>query len=283
VGRLPYIERKNGLGIPWGISTHWSHLGGPIISQSLSDEVKSDVLRQLIAQLSRKTSFHFVCSSHANDANLIRQAFTNAGFMYSRQITYSLHPEESDLMSRLSSKPRSHIRSAERDLEVMEIGAGEFTSIYETNLKASGLKSYAPLNVARELISKGREGDAPQVRVIAARKRKAGLPYDAAVATAWDKERYYLWMMTRRRPFNKSLDKPHGDAIKLLILRAAKHAQSLGLTFDVDGAPTPGHEKLYREILKVPNMEYRDVFDRATGLARLFEICRPRIKKAAAF
>src|ERR1700691_5042752 len=41
VGRLPYIERKNGLGIPWGISPHWSHLGGPIISQSLSDEVKS--------------------------------------------------------------------------------------------------------------------------------------------------------------------------------------------------------------------------------------------------
>src|SRR5271154_1299899 len=71
VGSLPYIERKNGLGIPWGISPHWSHLGGPVVSQLLSDEEKANVLRQLIAQLSRKTSFHFVCSPHANDADLI--------------------------------------------------------------------------------------------------------------------------------------------------------------------------------------------------------------------
>jgi hypothetical protein len=285
VGSLPYIERRNGIGITWGISPHWSHLGGPIVSQALSDEGKTNVLRQLIAQLPRKTSFifHFVCSSHAKDVGLIRQAFINAGFKHSTQITYSQTPEDTDVMSRLNSKHRSHIRSADKILEVREIGADEFTSFYETNLKAAGLISWAPLNVARDLIVKGREVDAPQVSVIAARKRKKGSPYDAAIACAWDKKRYYLWLTTRRRPSDNSSDKPHPDAIKLLIVKATEHAQNLGLTFDVDGVIAQGHEKLYKEILKVPNMELRDVFDRARGLTRLFVIYRRKIKKAAAF
>jgi len=283
VGSLPYIveRRKNRLGIPWGVSPHWSHLGGPVVSQALSNQGKANVLRQLIEQLPRKTSFSFICSPHTNDAGLIRQAFINAGFEHSKEITYSQTPESVGIMVRLNSKHRTHIKSAEKNLEVMEIGTAKFINFYEANLKAAGLKSYYPLSVASELIARGREGDPPQVRVIAARKRKEGSPYDAAIACAWDKERYYFWMSTRRRPSDG--DKPHPDAIKLLIVKATHHAMSLGLTFDADGATTQGHENLYKEILKLQNTESRDVFDRTTKSARLFRKYRPTIKKTAAF
>src|ERR1700691_1421603 len=91
VGSLPYIvtKRSFGLVIPWGVSPHWSHLGGPVISQALSEERKADVLLELLAQLPRKTPFQFMCSFAKNDARLIRQAFINAGFEHSRLITYS--------------------------------------------------------------------------------------------------------------------------------------------------------------------------------------------------
>jgi hypothetical protein len=284
VGSLPYIvtKRSVGLVIPWGVSPHWSHLGGPVVSQALSKAGKANVLGQLIAQLPRKIPFQFICSHLTDDAELIRQAFINAGFKYSRMVTYSQSPEEADVMGRINSKNRSHIKVADKLLEVIEISADEFTSFYEANLKAAGLVSYSPLNVARELIIKGRDRAAPQVRVIAARKRKDGSPYDAAIACAWDNERYYLWMMTHRR-HDPGHDQPNRDAMKLLIVKAMDHAQSLGLTFDVDGFTKQSHEKLYKEILKVPNREFRDVFDRAMGLARLFEIYRPKIKKAAVF
>jgi hypothetical protein len=282
VGSLPYIENKNGIGITWGISPHWSSFGGPVVSEFLSDEGKANVLRQLIAQLPRKTPLHFVCSYQANDAGFIRQAFINAGFEHFREITYSQSPEDADVMSRLSSKHRSHIKSADKNLEVREIGADEFIRLYDENLKAARLISAAPLNILRDLITKGREGDAPQMRVIAARKREEGSPYDAAIACAWDRERYYLWKTTRRRSVDNSSDKPHPDAIKLLIVKAAEHAQSLGLTFDVDGGNSDGAKKLFEEMLKFPNMEFRDVFGRARGLARLFVIYKPKIKKAAA-
>jgi hypothetical protein len=286
VGSLPYIERKNALGIRWCITPHWSHFGGPVVSQALSDAEKTNVLRQLIAQLPQKTRFIFnlICSSHANDADLIRQAFINAGFEYARQLTFLQSPKDAGVMSRLSIKHRSQIKSADKDLEVMEIDASEFISFYETNLKEAALKSWAPLNIAHDLIVKGREGDSSQVRVIAARKRKEGSPYDAAIACAWDKERYYLWMMTRRRlTGDNSHKKPHKDAMKILIIKATEHAQSLGLTFDVDGITTPGSYKLCKDILKFPNTEFRYIFNRASGLARVFLIYRPKIKKAAAF
>jgi hypothetical protein len=274
------------LGITWGISPHWSHLGGPVVSQDLSDERKAEVLRQLIVQLTSKSPyiFNFVCNPNANDADLIRHAFINAGFEYSRKVTYLQPPNDAGVMSRLSSKHRSHIKSADKILEVMEIGADEFTNFYQENLKAAGLISWSPLHVARDLITKGQAGCVPQVRVLAARNRKKGSPYEAAIACAWDKERYYLWMMTRRRSVNGGQnDKPHPDAVKLLIIKAMTHAQYMGLTFDVDGYFSQGSKKFYTEILQIPNIEFRDAFERTTGLARLFMVFRLKIKKIAAF
>lgn len=286
LGSLPYIVKKNRFFIRWRVNPHWSHLGGPVVSQALRDEEKSSVLDQLIGQLPLRASFHFACSRDGSDAELIRRAFIKAGFSHSRQLTYSQPPDDADVMSRLKSKHRIHIKAADKKLEVMEISAREFTSFYAVNLRTARMKSYAPLDVARDIIAKGQAGDTRQVRVIAARRRdsKSGSPYDAAIACAWDQKRYYLWLTTRRRiSSDRSDDKPHPDAIKLLIVKAMKHAQNLGLIFDADGVTTQGSDKLYKEILKIPNMELRDVFDRATMLVRLCEKFRATVRLSAMF
>ena len=140
--------------------------------------------------------------------------------------------------------------------------------------KAAGKKPYAPLAIAQNLIAAGVTRDPPQIRVLAARQKPSvhrhETLFDAAIACAWDHERYYLWMATYRC-IPKNLDnKPNPDAIKLLLVKATEHAKSLGLTFDVDGSDTLGSERLYKEILKIPCVEYRDVYERAPGLSRLF-------------
>jgi hypothetical protein len=81
----------------------------------------------------------------------------------------------------------------------MEIGAAEFTRFYGENLTARHVKHiYAPLEIAQALIEEGCARG--QVRVLAARRKDAAKTtrYDAAVACAWDDERCYFCLSTRR-------------------------------------------------------------------------------------
>jgi VanZ family protein len=254
---------------------------GPVISQDLSGEAKAEVLHQLLAQLPRNISLHFVCRPSA-DAELIREAFKAAGFERSTQITYSQPPGAESIINRLSRKHAKHVISADRRLNVIDISADRFIKFYETNLKEAGKTSHSPLGIAYDLIAAGGERNPPQVRAIAARKRLEGEAegspvanseeyiLDAAIACAWDNERYYLWMLTRRRGAGPG-GKPHPDAVKLLVVKAMEHARSLGLIFDADGVGSEGSSRFYDKILKIPNMEIRDVYERNTflnGLAK---------------
>jgi hypothetical protein len=279
LGNLSYIVATNHIGNRLGFPPIWSHLGGPVLNGVLSRSEKSDVLRRLVGQLPRSISFKFVCNPNANDSALIRQSFQEAGFEHRTETTYVQRSEDPDIMHRLSSKHKGHLRRAARDLDVLEVGADEFIEFYQSNLKAAGKESYASLKNARDLIVKGQERDVPQVRIFAAAQRTAGSPLDAAIACAWDNERYYLWMLTRRRFTEGPADgtKPHGDAVKLLIFRATQHARSLSLTFDVDGATTEGAKNLYDDILKFPLVESRDVFIRDTRLFKLYKRLQPRV------
>lgn len=297
VGSLPFSFRKNRLGIMWGGDFHWSHLGGPIVSQDLSPKRQAEVLDELIAQLPRGTSYRFVCSTHVSYAPLIKGAFKKAGFRHSTQVTYLRPPGDglaADIMRGFRHKKRSHINSADRTLEVREIAAEEFVDFYDANLKAQGVRiSSFPLVVAHDLIVEGRSRG--QVRVIAARKRKnessdinivedgTNIRCDAAIAYAWDKERYYFWMSTRRIHTRDYPRRPHPDAIKLLAMKGMAHAQSLGLTFDADGVSTPGTEHLYKDLFGLKVQDVRDKFERTTMLAKFYEDRRVGIKRAAAF
>jgi hypothetical protein len=288
VGVLPYAVNRNRLGLQFGGNPHWSRLGGPIVSQTLNDDKKIDVLRQLIAQLPRRVSFHFVCDPHLNDVHIVRQAFKEAGFEHTSRTTYLQPPQDAGVMMRLNKKHRSHIRSANKKLDIIQIDADEFTAFYQVNLDAVGKKAYSPLNVARNLLAEGLSAENPRARIFAARRKwnsdsSEAPPLDAAIACTWDDRRYYFWMATRRIHFDASPhEKPHPDATKLLIVKATEHAQELGLTFDADGVTSPGTENLYQKILGLPRKEFREDFLRTTRFARWYERYRYKIKTVAA-
>jgi hypothetical protein len=288
LGLLPYAVNRNRLGIRFGGNPHWSRLGGPIVSQTLNDDKKIDVVRQLIAQLPRRVSFHFVCDPHLNDVEIIRQVFKEAGFKHTCRTTYLQPPQDAGVMVRLNKKHRTHIRSANKKLDIIQINANEFTTFYQANLDAAGKKAYSPLNVARDLLAESLSAQDPRARIFAARRKKNGdsseyPPLDAAIACIWDNSRYYFWMATRRIHSEGSPhEKPHPDATKLLIVKATEHAQELGLTFDADGVTSPGTENLYKRILGLPHKEFREDFLRTTRIALLYERYRYKIKMFAA-
>ena len=282
IGSLSYIEHFNKAGILFGGNLPWTTLGGPILAQNLSEDRKRQVLDQLLAQLPKRTSFIFVCSPDATDADLIRQSFKIAGFGLSKRVTYSRSPEDVEVLGLLKKKCRAHIKAADKNLTVIDISADEFADFYAENLRDAGVASYSPLHVARDLIAKGISRK--QVRAIAAKKRIIGSldsrPFDAAIACAWDEYRYYYWLSTRRHHADGNAeDKANPDAIKVLILRAMSHAQEKGLIFEAD-CVKPGDHHLFGKILKLQKEESRNVFTRYTWLARLF-LCIGRWQKAS--
>ena len=278
VGTLGFVLATNHIGNRLGFPPIWAHLGGPILEPGLGRSARADVLHRLMAQLPRNISFKFVCNPIAPDADLTRQAFRGVGFEHHAETTYVQRCNDRDIMSRLSAKRRGQLRRADRDLEVLEIDAEKFIRFYRCNLREAGKTSYASLANARDLIVKGQEG-VPQVRVLAARQKGEDTPLDAAIACAWDDTRYYLWLLTRRHNVDANGRRPHGDAVKLLIFRATQHAQSLNLTFDVDGATTEGAKNLYDDILRFPLVESRDVFIRDTRIYRLYKQLKPRLRE----
>ena len=140
-----------------------------IASQNLSEDRKRQVLDQLLAQLPKRTSFIFVCSAHATDADLIEQSFKRAGFALFERVTYSRSPDDVEVLRLLKRKSRAHIKAADKNLTVIDISAQEFADFYAANLRDAGAASYSPLHVARDLIAEGISRK--QVRAIAAKKK----------------------------------------------------------------------------------------------------------------
>jgi hypothetical protein len=280
VGRLPFRLQRSRLGFRRGGNLPSCHLGGPALSESLSPKRLAKVLDGLLKQLPRNIPFQFAVSAHVSYAPYVREAFKKAGFKQFTQVNYlrrSTAGRASDIVGEFSRKRRAHVNSADRRLEVREINAEEFIRFYSANLKARGRTCHLPLDIVRELIAEGICRG--HVRVIAARQRKkdfsdrtenvSDFAYDAAVAFAWDGERYYYWLSTRRHADKNDSHRPHPDAIKLLAVKAMSHADQLGLTFDSDGVSTPGTLHLYKEILSLHEEETRDVFERTTFFAEL--------------
>ena len=274
IGSLPYMVQRNALGIPWGRGPHLSRVNGPIVGKNLSDEEKAIVFGRLVGKLPN-ISFTFSISEHTPDANLISEAFKYAGFECFEQINYSQPPE--DVIDRLGKKLREHIKQAHNKLDVVHIHPDDFINFYRDNLKATNKKSYFPLEVARKMIEVCINREPPEALIFAARKKIAehssDTPVlDAAICIVWDKKRCYYWLSTRRK-------ESHPDAIKLLIAAAMKHASKLGLIFDADGVTTPGTERLYKTIFRMPNEEKRYIFTRTSRRSQLYETHRYKIDK----
>ena len=112
VGILPYVthqSRRLRIINKWGGSPPWSHLGGPVVSEAMTDGSKAKVVRDLIEQLPKHTSFTFTCDHSRADAALIKKAFTAAGFKHEVQKTYLLLPEQ-NVFDGLGRRLRNHLR-----------------------------------------------------------------------------------------------------------------------------------------------------------------------------
>jgi len=303
VGTLSYVQaqcavsRMMPLSFSLGGSAHWTSLCEPDLDAALDEREKREVLQELIRKLPRKVSFRFVVGPDSKDRELIKDAFRTAGFEHTTQTTYSERPGDIDVKMRISAKHRYHLKRAKRDLEVLgtqpgdpAISAGAFINFYETNL-CPGEKSYAPLDVARALIEAGQKRG--QARVFVARKKRTSeddtnASWDAAIACVWDDSRLYYWMSARRRGSqSNAAEKPHGDAIKLLVTTAISQARSLGRIFDADGVSIAdgsldkGKNTLYKTILKIPHEENRDVYSRPSWLYRSFTQLREKVRGPA--
>ena len=284
VGRLPFVLRRNRLGLASGQDPYWAHLGGPIVEEGLSSLEKANVLRELLKQLPRRASFTFVCDPTLSYADLVRSAFFEAGFEHSSQITYVRHPDENDVLNERKRKHRGHIKRAAKCLSCVDITAREFVTYFEENLKASGRQSYAPLDVLIPLIQHALERGCG--RVIAAKqssgeesvKESSSMLCDAAIVYIWDDRRCYYWLSTHRVPTEKDVsERPNPDAVKLLMIKAMEHAQAMNLVFDADGVVTPGSDHLYRKILGLKIEERRDVFRRLNTSERIYQTSKLKL------
>jgi|KBSMisStaDraftv2_1062788.scaffolds.fasta_scaffold01995_11 hypothetical protein len=277
VGRLPYVLRRNRLGLTFGQDPYWAHLGGPIVQEELTSAEQADVIRRLIVKLPRRTSFSFVCDPTLSYSGLVRAAFIDAGFEHSTQTTYVRLPEEGDILNERKRKHRGHIKRAAKSLACVDITAREFVEFLGTNLRARGKRSYAPLQMLPQLIEQALSRGCG--RVIAAMPNAMNadkgygstLPFDAAIAYIWDDRRCYYWLSTHRAFGDDTRTKPHPDAVKLLVVNAMEHAQAMNLVFDADGVVTPGSDHLYRNILGMRIEERRNVFKRLNPVERIYQ------------
>jgi len=272
------------VGLPSGQNPYWTHLGGPLLEEDLSAAEKTKVLRRLLAQLPRRTSFTFTCDPKLSYADLVRSAFFEAGFEHSSQITYIRLPDGSDVLTEQKSKHRGHIKRAANRLRCVDVTADEFVSFYRANLLANGRRSYAPLGILPHLIKEALERGCG--RVIAAIPESmqecgsVGLRrvYDAAIVYVWDNCRCYYWLSTRRvQCGEENAGKPHPDAVKLLVVKAMEHAQAMNLVFDADGVVSPGADHFYRDILGLRIEERRDVFHRLSWFERVYRKLKARL------
>jgi len=274
LGKLPFIVSRH-LGLFQGQDPHWSHLGGPIVDQRLSRKEQAEVLHQLLARFPRWYSGYFVCNPNISYADLVRNAFKDAGFKHSTETTYVRYPSDAPVATLRKSKHNGHIKRASQKLDCVDISATEFVRFFHGNLTARGKTSYAPIEIIARLTEEAvRRG---QARAIAAKPRDTGATvkhdesplYDAAIVYVWDHSHCYYWMSTYRPHFGTSpYPRPHPDAIKFLAMHAMQHAQEMNLIFDADGVTTPGSEILYRDMFGLRKEERRDVFQRTTALER---------------
>jgi hypothetical protein len=235
LGSLTISLDRNALGMKQAYNLPWARTCGPSIPEGINEERRADITRRLIRQLPTNVSF-FLTLADEFDFRL----FLEEGFKPVSEANYVIPPVPFPaLHASLSKMTKRHIKQAQRDLVVSTTTPDSFIEIYATDLARRRRKPYAPLDIARDILSEGqRQG---QARIFTAKRRDTG-EIDAAIACLWDNARYYYWMTTRRLQASGQ-NKPHQGAVKLLLWSALQDAAARGLTFDFDGTgidPAPG-------------------------------------------
>jgi hypothetical protein len=272
LGSFAFSLRRNGIGMKQGYNLPWARLNGVSISEDVSETRRVEITRQLIRQLPKNVSL-FLTLANELDYKL----FLSEGFESIAEENYSIAPDRlKSLFDSFSKMTKRHIKQAERDLIVSTTTPEAFIAIYEADLARRGRRPYAPLGIAREILTEGlRRG---QARIFTANRRDTR-EVEATIACLWDDERYYYWMTTRRLPSDDQI-KPHPGAIKLLLWSAIQDAATKGLHFDFDGAGTDsshaGKTRLYSGLGAQLSVRY--AVTRETKLERILGHFRQPVK-----
>jgi hypothetical protein len=276
LGSLTIFLERNGLGMKQGYNLPWARLCGPNVSEGIGEEKRAQITRKLIRQLPKDVSF-FLTLADEFDFRL----FVSEGFQSTSEDNYVISPDRLPaLQAAFSNMTKRHIKQAQRDLMVSSTTPEAFTEIYAADLAQRRRHSYAPLAIARDILTEGLSQG--QARIFTAKRRDTG-EIDAAIACLWDNSRYYYWMTTRRLPV-EGQSKPHQGAVKLLLWSAIQDAAARGLTFDFDGAGgdlsprKDGTTRLYDGMGAQRCVRY--AVKRETRLERLLGRFRPLVKLA---
>ena len=291
VGRLPFTVRRQGGLFFSGGAPSWAHIAEPILTSDLSDEDKSNVLRELVLQLPRWASLCFVCNPQQNEKIYI-QVFKEAGFEHSTQSTYLALPSDPSVTdpnneNGLRKKRLDSIKCARRKLVIIEdLSTEQFIEFYARNLKIQNKVCYDDLQIVRDIISRGRAAGnvviytavavgSDVAEVQAGDEIRAG-DVVASIVGLYDSVRCYYWLTTRLRT------KGFSDTVEVLILHAVEQAKLRGVVFDADGVSTNGTKALY-ERLKFPHTAERNIFTRDDTHSVVQKVGKPIIELARPF
>lgn len=232
LGQLPYYSTRMG---GWKISRlpPLTRTLGPIIKPLGLDcarerQHRQTVTSELIEQLPHFDSFFQLFDSRVEDA----LAFSLSGFTVSAHYTFQISPESTvvEAWTRLRSKTRNVIRSAEKKLTVAPVAApGQFMQFYEANLSVRSRTNAYGSSVMRQLVNAFVERKAGHLLGAYG----PGGQLVAAIGVVWDQHAMYYLLSSR-------VAGAHCGAISLLIWTAIQRALERKLTFDFDGFASPG-------------------------------------------
>jgi hypothetical protein len=269
VASLSLSFTRNGVGMKQAHNLPWVRLCGLRFRDEVPESRKTEMARQLLKQLPENVSYFLTVASEFDYG-----VFCSLGFEPVLEHNYIITPDQfPNVTHSFSSLTKRHLKQANRQLIVSSTTADSFIGLYQANLNSRLRRSYAPLEVAHELLREGlrRKG----ARIFTAVNRETG-EIDAAVACLWDDARYYYWMTTRRRQ-RYGQTKAHQGAVKLLLWSAIQDAAAKNLIFDFDGAPNGGSVRLYEGMGGKRTLRYRMI--RRTKVERYVGTLRRPLKR----
>ena len=246
------LEKKHSL-FHRGDIANWAHINGPVVHPSLSAEEKGQAVSLLLKQLSKWTSYKFVCDPEDCDEALLT-AFDHAGFTRRPRKTYLRMPSDPDVMAGLNKKHRNNIKRAFENLHIVEnFFTDKFAEFYNKNLINCGKFAWHSIEILSNIINAGsaldidKHSKGKRILVVAAKSKSSEAV--AAIACLLNQRRMYYWLSTRQHFYtNGCVVKGGDDAIKALLIHAIARAAELGLVFDADGVYSPGAAHLLKRL-----------------------------------
>lgn len=232
IGRMPYpIETRFGLRVsrlPSLIRTLGPHVATVPGKPMTTLRRRVEIINQLIDDLPAFDLFDHTFDPRVADVLAFTHRDYVTGVGYSFRTKPGHAPEA--ILSDMVDTRRRVIRRAEAELYVTSISdIGEFCRFYDGNVGETG--NFHGTGRMGRLLEAVQEREAGIL--LGAKTRQGKLA--AAVGIVWDETAAHYFLGSRR----PDLDCANG-AISLLIWEAIKIASERGLTFDFDGATTPG-------------------------------------------